>query len=163
MTRHLLLLILCMASGAAWAAGANFTYQANPAFHERVGEELVVTFNIRKAGEGVTILQCKFSGSSRWNALFTPLLETGDLEYTYFEIAIDQELIPATTKVLPKLDIVTKETIRDTVEYSNRVSAGAGSSFVLISESQIRSLKTIAQNQFLNVTPRIIKVPAESK
>jgi hypothetical protein len=155
--------ILSMALGAAHASGESFTYQANPSFCERRGEDLVVTFRIRKAGEGVTMLQCKFSGSSRWNALLIPLQEKDDLEYTYFELAIDQELIPAITKMLPRTDIVTKETLRDIAGYSNRVTEGSGSPFVSISESQIQSLKVITQNQFLNVTPRIIKVPAEPR
>lgn len=154
------LLITCLALDPSLAAEPSFTYQAAPGYYEKRGQDLIIGFNVRKAGEQFTAARLQFSGSSRWRSLFVPLIESDDLQQTYFEITIDQELQPGPTLVPPKLGIVTKDTLRDLADYWNRV---AEKETRPLPEAHILSMKVISQNEYLQITPRIIKVPAAAK
>lgn len=159
----LLLFILCAASGSAGAAEANYRYQAKPIGWQAAGGDLEVVFIVCKDGDALTTMKIQSSGSSRWRSTLAPLMEKGDLEYSYFEVTIDRELAATTTKSLTGFDIVAKDTVRDMASYRNRIGVPERENPSLISDSQIRSLKVITQNEYLNVKPRIVEVPAGAR
>lgn len=161
----LILFILCAASGSASAAEPNYRYQAKPIGWNMAGGDLEVVFIVCKDGKALERTTFRFSSSSRWKPLLVSLMEKRDLEFSYFEVTTDMEITASPMKVLPSsgVDIVTKDTVNDMANYLNRINVAERGNSTLIFDTQIHSLKTITQNEYLNVNPRIIAVPVDAK
>lgn len=129
------------------------------------GADLEVVFIVCKDGKALDRTMFRFSGSSRWRPLLVSLMEKGDLEFSYFEVTTDMEITASPLKVLPSsgVDIVTKDTVNDMANYLNRINVPERGNPSLIFDAQIHSLKTITQNEYLNVNPRIVAVSAGAK
>ncbi len=150
----LLMAVLCLClSGKVSADDHTFAYGASPSWGRMEGNDLVVSFNLRREGELFTTKEFRFPPKSPWRSLFEDIVQRQAFYGEYFEIVTTEE-IPLTERFnLPHLDVVTKEALRDLSQFTLRKSNDPA--------LEIISIRRITQNEFLHVNPRTIPDPTK--
>lgn len=145
-------LCLCL-SGKASAEDRTFAYGASPEWGWMEGNDLVVSFNLRRDGELFTTKEFRFPPQSPWRPLFEDVVQREAFQGEYFEIVTSGEIPPTERFNLPHLDVVTKEALRDLSQFRLRKSNDPALGIIAI--------RRITQNEFLKVNPRRIPDPTE--
>ncbi|MBN8709934.1 MAG: hypothetical protein BGO12_10515 [Verrucomicrobia bacterium 61-8] len=150
----LLMAVLCLClSGKVSADDHTFAYGASPSWGRMEGNDLVVSFNLRRDGEIFTPKEFRFSPQSSWRSLFEDVVQRRAFQGEYFEIVTSKEIAKTASLNLPHLDVVTKETLRDLSQFTLRDSNDP--------DLQIIAVRRITQNEFLHVNPRTIPDPTK--
>lgn len=136
-----------------------FTYTASPYQVVTYNQDLIIRFNIRLQGEPYTVNGFRFTPNSKARLIFDDHINKNDLEDQYFEIKT-KEAIPRTRSLtMPHLDILTKEVSRDVADFCNRREKALFES--ALPDEMIISIRSISQNQFLQINPKIVPAPTK--
>lgn len=159
-----ILLLLAMAQAALGGDASIPVYGASPGLFYRKGTELIIGFNLRKAGEPDGMAFIAFPEKSQWRSMFEQAISTDDLNALYYSIQTKEQL-PKTGPffAMPVVDLVTDQVLHDINENSQYRSKAGLDTIRPAPDSCILSIKPISQNDFLNVNPRIIPDPNKSK
>ncbi len=144
-------LCLCL-SGKASADERTFVYGASPSWGRMEGDDLVVSFNLRRDGELFTTKEFRFPPQSSWRPLFEDVVQRRAFQGEYFEIVTNEEITLTESLNLPHLDVVTNDVLRDLSQFRLKSNAP---------DLAIIAVSRITQNEFLHVNPR--KIPDPTK
>jgi len=153
--KPLLLAGLSMATSLFLAyAEDTFAYTASPWQMARYNNDLIIGFNIRVEGEMYTTTELRFPKNSKFRRYFDERITLDELEYCYFEIRATKKIQRACSLTLPRMDIITKETMKDLLGYAE--SRKPVLFETSLSDEMIVSVLGITQNEFRQITPMIV-------
>jgi hypothetical protein len=158
----LILLLLLAGSISFYASDTpNFSFGAAPGVFYRSGTDLIVGFNLRKAGEPAGVSYFAFPDTSQWRPLIEKLISTDDFQWTYYSIETAGE--PPKARIMPIVNPISQQALKDISENSENQRKAGWDTVQAAPDTLILSIKPISQNEFLNVNPRIVPDPTKSK
>ena len=143
-------------AGIAWAEEkpATFRYTAELEHVDSTGTGYLLWFNLRKGGESYTTwLPTVDAAHPEW-IRFQRDLERMATDRIYYELTFSREIPVAKTANIPHLGIVTRENLRDLRALAQSRSEKIPAQLPI---TDLISIRPITQNEFLGITPRIVK------
>jgi len=151
-----------MATGLFLACAEDtFVYTASPWQVARYNNDLIIGFNLRVKGEIYTVTDFRFPKNSEFRIYFEDRIKLEELEYCYFEIRTNRRIPKTRLLTVPRMDIITKQTMQDLLGYAEKQQAGLFEG--LLPDEMIVSVRRITQNEYLQITPKIVPDPTKAK